>query len=157
MPRCIGAAVACGNNGHGQCDPPALVADLSYTQVSAGWLHTVLFTSDGAAVACGRSGFGECDLPALVGGLTYTSNLLPPLLLQASFDGDSMRFATLGGADRCRIGVEPSARLADVYGHLMADHRASGLRRVDAILPEGRLLSSFSAEETVASVFGLAP
>ena len=41
----------------------------------------------------------------------------------------------------------------------MADQRAGrlgpGVRRVDAMLPQGRLLSSVSAEETVADIFGL--
>ena len=57
-----GTAMACGDNGYGQCDIPPLTAGMSYTQVSAGYLHTVLLRSDGAAVACGRNANGKCDI-----------------------------------------------------------------------------------------------
>ena len=41
------------------------LAGLRYTQVSAGYGHTVLLRSDGEAVACGRNGDGQRDIPAL--------------------------------------------------------------------------------------------
>ncbi|CAK0800355.1 unnamed protein product, partial [Prorocentrum cordatum] len=80
--RSDGTAVARGWNADGQCDLPALPAGLTYTQVAAGGLHTVLLRSDGTAVArgrsdgtavaCGDNDHGQCDLPALPAGLTYT-------------------------------------------------------------------------------------
>ena len=156
--RSDGSAVACGENGEGQCDLPALGAGLSYTQVAAGGDFTVLLRSDGSAVACGWNGAGQCDLPALGAGLSYVAHLLPSLLLQAVLDGDTMRFVTFGGAERSTAAARPAAHLADIYDQLTADHRAGrlgpGAWRVDAMLPGGRLLSSVSPEETVASVFG---
>ncbi|CAK0909010.1 unnamed protein product, partial [Prorocentrum cordatum] len=152
--RSDGSAVACGQNDEGQCALPALPARLTYTQVAAGETHSVLLRSDGTAVACGWNGDGECALPALPAGLTYTAHLLPAMLLQASLDGDTMRFMTFGGAERSRSWAGPAARLADIYEQLLADHRAGrlgpGAWRVDAVLPGGRLLSSAAAEETVA-------
>ena len=138
--------------------PPTLVGDLTYTQVAAGMLHTVLLRSDGTAVACGRHEDGQTDLPELDEDLAYIAHMLPALLLQVSFDGDVVRFVTFGGAERCSTKAVPTARLADIYGKLTADHRAGrlglGAWLVDAILPGGRLLSRASAEETVGSVFG---
>ncbi|CAK0855157.1 unnamed protein product [Prorocentrum cordatum] len=74
-----------------------------------------------------------------------------------SLDGGSMVFVTIGGVERCRIRAAPTARLADTYLQLVAEHRAGrlgpGAWRVEAILPGGRPLSSAAAEETVASAF----
>ena len=116
----------------------------------------MLLTTNGAAVACGENGDGQCDAPVLDEGLTYYA---PPLarfiLLQASMDGDSMRFTTFGGEERGRTWAGPAARLTDIYAHLTAEHRLGklghGADKVDAILPGGRLLSSATAEETVTS------
>merc|ERR1740121_495456 len=113
--RSDGTAEACGRNGDGQCDLPALVGDLTYTQVAAGSDHTVLLRSDGTAVACGCNDQGQCDLPAQSAGLTYAAHLLPALLLQASPLGDSMRFVTFGGAERCRVAAGPGALLVDIF------------------------------------------
>ncbi|CAK0899176.1 unnamed protein product [Prorocentrum cordatum] len=157
--RSDGSAVACGWNAEGQCALPALPAGLTYTQVAAGERHTVLLKSDGSAVACGWNDEGQCELPVLPVGLTYMAHLLPAMLLQASLDGDTMRFMTFGGAERSRSWAGPGARLADIYEQLLADHRAGrlgpGAWRVDAVLPGGRLLSSAAAEEIVAEAFEL--
>ncbi|CAK0819876.1 unnamed protein product, partial [Prorocentrum cordatum] len=114
---------------------------------------------DGSAVACGWNDAGQCELPALPAGLTYMAHLLPGMLLQASLDGDTMRFMTFGGAERSRSWAGPGARLADIYEQLLADHRAGrlgpGAWRVDAVLPGGRLLSRAAAEETVAEAVEL--
>ena len=53
VPRSAGGAVGCGGNEFGQCDLPAPLGDLSYTQVAAGARHTALLRSDGSAVGCG--------------------------------------------------------------------------------------------------------
>ncbi|CAK0829848.1 unnamed protein product, partial [Prorocentrum cordatum] len=79
---------------------------------------------DGSAVACGLNREVQCDLLALVGGLAYAAHLLPALLLQASPDGDPVRFLTFSEAERCRVGAGPSAVLTDVCGQLAAEHRA---------------------------------
>ena len=54
------------------CEIPTLDGGLTYTQVSAGIIHTVLLRSNGTAVACGSNEFGQCDIPMLDGSLTYT-------------------------------------------------------------------------------------
>ena len=43
-----------------------------YTQISAGFHHTVLLRSDGFAVAVGSDGFGRCSIPPLDQEITYT-------------------------------------------------------------------------------------
>ncbi|CAK0798807.1 unnamed protein product [Prorocentrum cordatum] len=154
-----GAAVACGRNGDGQCELPVPDEDLTYSQVAAGRVHTVLLRSDGAAVACGGNDNAQCELSAPVGGVTYVAHLLPALLLQASVQGESIRFVSAGGVERCRIpGAGPTVRLADIFGQVTTSHRAArwgpGVWRIGAVLPDGRLLSSVAAEETVGGVFG---
>ena len=66
-------------------------------------------------MACGRNVDGLCELPALAAGLTYSAHLLPALLLQASFDGDSMWFTTFGGVERCRTWAGPTALLSGIF------------------------------------------
>jgi hypothetical protein len=158
-----GTIVACGFNDdrQGQCDIPEPVAGQIYTHVAAGLHHTVLLTSEGTAMACGHNEDGQCDIPELVAGQAYVSQLMQALLLQASLDGDSICFVSLGGIERCRVRARHTSCLAGVCDRLMG-HRRTGrlgvrVARVDAVLPDGRLLSSLSAEETVASAFGLTP
>ncbi|CAK0884772.1 unnamed protein product [Prorocentrum cordatum] len=155
-----GTAVACGSNEKGQCDLPAPAEGLSFTQVAAGNCHTVLLQSDGTAVACGSNEQGQCDLPAPAEGLSYVAHLVPTLLLQAFVDGESLCFTTLGGVERYRFEAALDARLANIHEQLTATHRVDRpglpLARVDAVLL-GRLLSDATAEETVASAFGLDP
>ena len=63
--------VACGLNSDGQCSLPPLDEGVSYSQVSAAGLHTVLLRSDGQAVACGFYSHGKDGIPPLAGGLSY--------------------------------------------------------------------------------------
>jgi len=153
-----GTAVAFGRNLEGQCDIPALADGLTYMQAAAGAFHTVLLRSDGTAVAFGGNRRGQCEVPELAAGLAYVAHLMPSLLLQASLEGDSMRFVTFGGIESFRTGAGPADRLADIFEQLMAGHRAGtfghGAAQVDAVLPGGQLLSGVRAGETVASVFG---
>ena len=52
---------------------PPLDEGVSYMQVSAGNVHTLLLQSDGGAVACGRNGSnGTCNIPPLDEGVWYT-------------------------------------------------------------------------------------
>ncbi|CAK0895825.1 unnamed protein product, partial [Prorocentrum cordatum] len=157
--RSDGTVAAFGQNEHGQCDVPALEGGVVYTHAAAGPHHTVLLRSDGTVAACGQNADGQCDVPALEGGVTYTARLFGvKLLLQASFDGVSLRFLTLGGVERCRLLVAPGALLADVHHQLLDENAAGrlgpGFDRVDAVLPDRLLLSEASVDETVASVFG---
>ena len=70
--RSDGTAVTCGDNCLGQCDVPALVEGVTYTQVDTGRNHTVLLASDGTAVACGSNIYGACNVPATSDGVIYT-------------------------------------------------------------------------------------
>ena len=74
-----GTAIACGENSAGQCNIPVLPGPvlpiqpvesqmLKYTQISAGFEHTVLLRSDGTAMACGDNSYGQCMLD---GSATY--------------------------------------------------------------------------------------
>merc|ERR1712232_1441652 len=89
--RSDGTAVACGQNGDGQCDLPSLEEGQTYAQVSAGKYHTVLLRSDGTAVACGRNGDGQCDLPSLEEGQAYTSWLEQPNIIVQLFTETSAK------------------------------------------------------------------
>ena len=51
---------------------PPLDEGLSYTQISAGFTHTVLLRSDGSVVACGDNDVGQWNIPPLNEGLSYT-------------------------------------------------------------------------------------
>ena len=42
-----------------------LVKDLTYTQVAAGHVHTVLLKSDGTVAAYGSNEDGQCNIPVL--------------------------------------------------------------------------------------------
>ena len=126
--RSDGTVTACGNNDDGQCDVPALEDGRTYTHIAAGGSRTVLLRSDGAVAACGSNNRGQCDVPALETGLAYTARLFGRALrMQASPDGGSVRFLTLGGVERCRIPAAPGAPLAEVYDRLAAEHGAGRL------------------------------
>ena len=64
--------MAWGYNGSGQITVPVLPAGLSYTQVAAGWTHTVALRSDGSALAWGDNLYGQTTVPGLPAGLSYT-------------------------------------------------------------------------------------
>jgi len=69
--RSDGRAVACGQDGHGQCRLPRLEPGVTYCQVAAGGSHSVLLRSDGRAVAVGLNANGQCDIPRLPPGTKY--------------------------------------------------------------------------------------
>jgi hypothetical protein len=52
--------LAWGSNGNGQCNVPAG----DFTQVAAGWYHSLALESDGSLAAWGRNDYGECNVPA---------------------------------------------------------------------------------------------
>merc|ERR1712032_517486 len=95
------------------------------------------------------------DLPAPGGGLTYLSQLLQPLVLQASYDGTSVHFFTLGGHEVCQITAVPTDRLSQIHAQLAATLRAGMIghwRKVEIVLPSGELLVGMST--IAASISG---
>ena len=68
----VSNAAAIGYNDYGQTTIPALPAGVTYTQVAAGYKHTVLLRSDGTAVAVGLNNYGQTTIPAPPAGVTYT-------------------------------------------------------------------------------------
>ena len=155
--RSNGTAVACGSNSYGQCILPALGEGTTYIQVAAGTYHTVLLRSDGTAVACGSNSSGQCTLPALGEGITYTQSVpiqsLEKIVLQASFDGTWMLFATLSGAEHCRIEAKPTDRLADIFLALTTEI-GSRPSMVDVVLPAGEVLRNMLSREPSATIAG---
>ena len=159
--RSDGMALATGLNTDGQCDIPTLPEGLTYTHVTAGCWFTVLLRSDGAAIMCGGSELPALQLPLLDAGQTYVADCFPTLLMLAVYDGGVLRLVTFGGATRWSFRAPPSAFLADVYNQLMADCRAGllglAVRRADATLPAGGLLSRASTTDTIAAAWGVRP
>ena len=149
--------MACGSNSYGQCTLPALGEGTTYIQVAAGSSHTVLLRSDGTAVACGSNSSGQCTLPALGEGITYTQSVpiqsLEKIVLQASFDGTWMLFATLSGAEHCRIEAKPTDRLADIFLALTTEI-GSRPSMVDVVLPAGEVLRNILSREPSATIAG---
>jgi len=153
-----GTAVACGWHRIAACGIPAVAGSRPYTHVAAGCLCTVLLTRDSMVLSFGPN-VALVEFPALMGNLTYVANLLPCLVMQASFDGNSIILSTLAGVQRGAIPAGPTDRIGDIYYHLMAHHRAgrlgAGIGRVDLLLPGGGLLRDAPAGGTIASAFGL--
>ena len=141
--RSDGSAVACGDDDNGQCSLPELPEGLTYVQVAAGLRHTVLIRSDGSAVACGRNDDGLCSLPVLSEGQTYTPTAagVRQLILQALYDGSSssVRLASIGGDELCRLEASPSCPLSELQARLvpMLGWR---FRCADIVLPNGEVL-----------------
>merc|ERR1711971_1078365 len=123
---------------------PALDGDLTYTQVSAGELHTVLLRSDGAVVACGQDDHGQCNIPALDGDLKYRQNKLRPrVILQARFrntaDSFVMHLCFLSGVEHSQTIILPTDVISDVLARL---GRALGAHcPLEVLMPSGELLS----------------
>ena len=69
--RSDGRALVWVCNRWGQCNIPALVEGVTYTQVDTGDKHTVLLVSDGTVAACGSNKDGQCNIPALSDGVIY--------------------------------------------------------------------------------------
>ena len=158
--RSDGAAVAHGCNRYHQCDVPPLVGDMTYVKLAATPEATVLIRSDGAAAVCGQ-GYPGVVLNPPCSDVTFMPFALPTLTLQATLEGKTIRFLSFSGAERYRTDAAPGMRLSEIYRRLKCEWRfgrlGRGLGGVDAVLPGGRLLSSVSADETVASSWVLLP
>ena len=131
-----GTALACGWDRTSPCRIPEVAGARPYTQIAAGCLRTVLFTSDSMVFAFGPN-FELVEFPALTGNLTYVENLLPCLVMQVSFDGNSITLSTLSGVQRGAISALPTDPIEDFYYYLKAHHRAgrlgAGVGRVDRV------------------------
>jgi hypothetical protein len=69
--RSDGSVVAWGFNGTGQCNVPALAANVYYVQIAAGYRHSMARRSDGSVIAWGDNSLGQCAVPALPSGRFY--------------------------------------------------------------------------------------
>jgi hypothetical protein len=174
--RSDGTAVACGSDYCGECELPGAGGSLTYTQASAGFGHTVLVKSDGTALARGSNDAGQCELPTLqtwsewacskrwkpTTRLLYAppAPVLPTRVLQAVFDGSSIRFTTLGGEELCRVAATPSDDLTDLYSQLMvgrlADMVGSKFCKIVVVLPGGDILGRVATQQARASIFASA-
>merc|ERR1712079_516506 len=148
-------AVACGCNGAGKCDLPALEGDLTYVQAAAGGTHTVLLRSDGTAVACGLNGDGQCDLPALRSWPRFLENPgsyprypAAKIILQSFFDGAALRLQKLSGEEVCQIRAVSTDRLADVHTKVL--NQLGRGSNVDVVLPGGAVLGTVISQEPLA-------
>jgi hypothetical protein len=65
------SALAWGQNGHGQCDVPALPGGVSYEAVDGGFDFSMALRSDGEVVVWGRDLYDIGDVPGLPPGTTY--------------------------------------------------------------------------------------
>ena len=86
-----------------QCDVPPLDEGISYTQVSAGGMHSVFLRNHGTAVACGNNDHGQCDIPELDEGVYYirvSAGGKHTVLLQS--DGKAVAFGRNGNG-QCDI------------------------------------------------------
>lgn len=89
-----GTVEACGWNGLGQCDVPALPTGLRYTKVAAGLNHSLALRSDGQVVSWGTMPNGQ-QVPPLPAGVVYTDievGLNTSLLLRS--DGGLVAFGS---------------------------------------------------------------
>ena len=88
---------------------PSLDAGISYTQVSAGGLHTVLLRSDRYAVACGFNASEQTNISQLEPGKKYVGDLDFTLILQAKVcsedDVVSLLCSTVSGDEMIGLNV----------------------------------------------------
>ena len=143
--------MACGRNGVGQCDIPALAEGVTYTQISSGSDHTLLLLSDGTAVACGSDFDGQCSIPALADGEAYGGK---QIVLTVNSHAE---FRFLSGREFCRIEI-PAASVFWRTSLLELQHEF--VRRMGAahwryrvVLPTGELLrdAALAGKELSAS------
>ena len=135
-----GKAAAFGDNWQGQCDIPALDADVTYTRVAAGPFYTVLLQSDGKAAAFGDNAKGQCDVPALGADVTYTLSSRS-YILQAIVEDDVLTLFTLGGDKVCSITCLASDRLVDVQQRLSINMHCRNVH-CEVALPTGTMLDA---------------
>ncbi|CAK0908062.1 unnamed protein product, partial [Prorocentrum cordatum] len=147
--RCDGTAVAYGANLHHECDIPPLGADVTYASVTADYGYTALLRSDGAVAVRGRDQVGGLILTPPSSTYTFVPPALPLLTPRAKFASRGVVFLSLSGAERCRFNL-PLPDLAEIelcylYRWSKRQRRSGGvghgIGKVDAVLPNGRLLS----------------
>ena len=125
----------------------------AYTQVVAGFFHTVLLRSDGVAVACGENAEGQCDIPApIVGAAYFVPNpgiVAPPPDTVVQLFIEAAGWGPLGATMKavCRdLGGEQLASWivpdkASCVKRDIDNTLAQGGRKFGVVLPDGRLLT----------------
>ena len=115
--------------------------------------HTLLLKSDGAAVACGRNYEGQCNIPPLKENLSYVRGLAGPrnrvVVLQASYDGHTLKLLRIGGDSFCEIITDVTVRLSEVQRQL-AKKLNIAPDVVEVVFHGGELLNSILACEASA-------
>ena len=166
-----GSAVACGRNDCGQCDIPALDKGISYIQVSAGWLYTVLLRSDGRAITCGCNSSGQCNIPSLLSwrelltlakaSRCYLRDFTPlargkvDYVLQLSLafkdDAASLTCWDLAGHEVLRLRAKGSALAVETHQRIAHDLQVS-LSSLRVVLPDGQLLAAICRANPLATI-----
>jgi hypothetical protein len=104
---------------------PDPVDDLTFPQVAAGLLHTVLLRSDGKAVACGDSDSRQCSISDLEEDLTH---------LQVAAGGEhSVLLGSDGKAVACGYNVSGQCTIPDLEEDLTFAQAAAG--RLNTVRP----------------------
>ena len=167
--KCDGTVAACGSNGSGQCNIPALDENLTNTQVAAGSYHSLLLKSDGTVPACGSNDKGQCNIPSLKTWTEWFSGSSSqekyvaaqasnkrgsPLLLQAAFEGNVITLFRLNGETECELVFDAQDYFTDVQMRM-----ASALRlaqnNFDVIFPSGQQLSNLVQAQPLARIDSL--
>ena len=134
-----GTAVAVGDNGHGQCNIPALDGVVTYVNAAAGVFHTVLLKNDGTAVAVSDNAHGQCNIPA---SDCYTTPA--NLILQATFvDNDDhilLKLHALSGEERVCVRLLAEETISSMRLQI-AQRLKTSIAKFDIILPNGELLN----------------
>jgi alpha-tubulin suppressor-like RCC1 family protein len=171
--RSDGCVEAVGCNDDGQCEIPPLESGLKYLQASAGGYHTVLLRSDGQALTVGsHSGISIPALakyqswfdwaqtkPVLPEGVEYVPDFaeLPvatndkrDLIVRVSAQDHGavaqVRCLSLAGKVLAAFDAPLDAAVDVVYA-LMIDKLKVESKRLQAILPSGRLLKDCHLNE----------
>ena len=130
---------------------PATDGSSKFTEVATGGQHTILLTSAGKAWAYGSNSLLQCNFPLLSGDIKYVPNLIPELVLTASWDTTSMHFTTMGSTLVTSIFVTPDTSFLDVYCQLMRE--IGGMHcRVKVVLPNDKELSLLVSEKPLGCV-----
>ena len=132
---------------------------MTYIKVVSSLTNSVILRSDGNVVLCGINIDGERDVPDLPAGVIYVATLPSTLLFQAVYNGDVVRFLSLSGEEQHRITKDPCVSVADLRMLLATAVRERRVlpesRRIEAILPNGVMLSTVAPGQTILTTFNI--
>ena len=123
--------VSCGPHGNRQIIIPGPEVGVSYTQVSAGFDHSLLLRSDGKVVVLGTNRYGECNIPDPKADVTYTqvsAGMRHSLLLKS--DGQVVAYGS-NESGQCNT---PELDLGMFYTEVSAGDMHSLLLRSDGMV-----------------------